>query len=1362
MVNSGKKLPYKGCVGSVITITYRYGAYTSPDSAVLFSNGNRLSNTNDWIHSGHSYSNNIALSKGIYDFYLKIYRGTTLDSIAPARALEILDNPKASFVITSDSIQCVNNNEFCIKSTSEAAASGQDIVSYFYDTGDGNQKNVPDFCYTYEQSGTFDIQLIVTDKFGCSSSFEKQQAITAMSSANANFGTANNHSCGNDANVVFYNNTNAFDTTKLLSWTWNWGDGSSNTYQKGDYDSLWQTVIHNYSNDGKYSPSLSIRLSNGCSDSFARPEDVVVFKPNLNVSKVNSNYECNNDTFYFKWNKPASITSFSFNFNDYVDKYSNISHEENPWHVYKGGPGVYPLSLEINSDYCGQQKQTYCCVSVKGPKAVINPNTLGANNKTIDKLYLNHLNNDPDFDPNITQINYYIRVFDTSIVYQTTSYLPEYLTFKNGDTTLNGNVLRFPLLDRSKTYYSTDTINYRLEKQVWNRGNKIPHQPMYESGLPSLGVDKYKLHDTLIFANGDMDSLQITFPNFSQKFRAKAFWGMNNTLLHVNYDDFPTAYGYQERLNPSYPLASDSLNYFWDFNDDYAAACVSTITSPNSHCRYSTEKTPTHTFSQNDCYEVILEASDNFTGCSNITTQIISFNKPYAGYDHDLYTSIDYYTQNNALADGKPLEGMGIRLEGTPCMLNANNQNYLYINYSGLKQTCTSDNVELLFDAESDCKKKVYIKNGLGQIVDSTYRNCNWTKSEIIDAILSGQWAYGAPGWKTIGVVVKNTYSTDTFFYKNYIYIPNSALSFNFENYHPLDSIDQITSYTLSLKDTASRTLDSINDVTIRIVKSANTAGRYVYDTSIKVDTFGLLPNNLTDLTDSFHYNFNPGKYFVTVRNSTISSCTNSANREIINGHLATARAKVACAGSKTTFFDSVYYWLPTIYCELLNEFYNTTCIDTSAFFYQPNVVRLRHKNNHPNYQLPPLNEQIAWDFENDGVIDLYDVHNPQHVYPEGGLKTCAMWTMDSLGVWQKSIIEVKIPDINVSLSLVNHSKYVCPPEYVELAYKVETTYDDLSDLKFNNKYLPRDDSGSVVLFIRNNNLTKTKIESISKTGCISTVDSNLIEFMGPKAYFTKTSNDTICLGDAINCINQSDTGLYEWRVWQLSSNTLTTDNSNNLQFTVTQKGLYNQSLKVSQRLIDPETGLSRTCTNEYNDTLMSKLQTYGALHPKVTAEISQRFDNDSIEFRLHSSQNAFYTFKYQVDNGAWQTLIVRDSMFAIKFNGHGDHRLCLSEYNRACTDTFCTNLWTDDLAVANHNDSHFEIYPNPANNWLTVVTSAKTVRYEIIGLPGNTLQKGLVNSQNNSIEIETLAKGTYLIKLMTPEGSSVLRFVKN
>lgn len=71
---------------------------------------------------------------------------------------------------------------------------------------------------------------------------------------------------------------------------------------------------------------------------------------------------------------------------------------------------------------------------------------------------------------------------------------------------------------------------------------------------------------------------------------------------------------------------------------------------------------------------------------------------------------------------------------------------------------------------------------------------------------------------------------------------------------------------------------------------------------------------------------------------------------------------------------------------------------------------------------------------------------------------------------------------------------------------------------------------------------------------------------------------------------------------------------------------------------------------------------------------------------------------------------------------------------------------------------SKLSIIPNPAKNWITIVTNEKTAQpFYIFDLNGKTVTQGILHEGNTHVDIEQLKAGVYVVK----SGSRWARFVK-
>ena len=78
---------------------------------------------------------------------------------------------------------------------------------------------------------------------------------------------------------------------------------------------------------------------------------------------------------------------------------------------------------------------------------------------------------------------------------------------------------------------------------------------------------------------------------------------------------------------------------------------------------------------------------------------------------------------------------------------------------------------------------------------------------------------------------------------------------------------------------------------------------------------------------------------------------------------------------------------------------------------------------------------------------------------------------------------------------------------------------------------------------------------------------------------------------------------------------------------------------------------------------------------------------------------------------------------------------------------------------IEENTSDDITIYPNPASSYLTIQYDGQIESISIADLTGKTME--LIPISPNTIDISTLPRGIYLIRLFTPLGISCQRFIK-
>lgn len=251
---------------------------------------------------------------------------------------------------------CVNSNVvFQNTSLSDGIHA---ISNWAWKFGDGThqQSSSGPFIHNYTAKGIYDVQLKVTDNFGCSDSVFTSSAVI-ITDPGAGFISADSIKCS--SNSVVFNN---FSDGLNLQFAWKFGDGATSSDIQ---------PAHTYQAEGAYDVQLNITDQFGCKDSLARKQyisnpsakfiasDTIALCPPLLVNLSNQS---------------TSYSSASWDFGD-----GSIADISDPSHYYTY-PGTYQLKLR-STGFGNCVDSASRTIIVKGPTGAFNisPKSICAN-----------------------------------------------------------------------------------------------------------------------------------------------------------------------------------------------------------------------------------------------------------------------------------------------------------------------------------------------------------------------------------------------------------------------------------------------------------------------------------------------------------------------------------------------------------------------------------------------------------------------------------------------------------------------------------------------------------------------------------------------------------------------------------------------------------------------------------------------------------------------------------------------------------------------------------------------------------------------------------------------------------------------
>jgi len=214
------------------------------------------------------------------------------------------------------------------------STSAHDIISYQWTFGDGGSATTMDPNHTYNQAGTYNVCLIITDNVGCVSDVCHEVTVAPITSGNCQAGF-NWEQLTNTLTIHFINtSTSEHDIT---SYMWNFGDGHN-----GDG----QNPNHTYAQAGVYNVCLTITDNTGCTSTICHEVTVNPITPGDCEAGFNWEQLTNTLTIHFTNTSTSEhdITSYWWTFGD-----GHNGDGQNPNHTY-AQPGTYTVCLTITDN----------------------------------------------------------------------------------------------------------------------------------------------------------------------------------------------------------------------------------------------------------------------------------------------------------------------------------------------------------------------------------------------------------------------------------------------------------------------------------------------------------------------------------------------------------------------------------------------------------------------------------------------------------------------------------------------------------------------------------------------------------------------------------------------------------------------------------------------------------------------------------------------------------------------------------------------------------------------------------------------------------------------------------------------------
>ncbi|MDP5172833.1 MAG: PKD domain-containing protein, partial [Bacteroidia bacterium] len=215
-------------------------------------------------------------------------------------------------------------------------------TAWYWNFGDGTGANQPNPIHQYQDTGTFDVTLIV-EYYGCFDTLIRPDFIR-INGPIADFIAQPAQGCNPPVPISFFDNS-----INATSWSWNFGDGGTSTLQN---------PVHTYNAAGNFTVSLVIGDSvSGCTDDF---QMVIPITNPQAAFTANVTYGCAPMTVNFA-NSSLNSAAYVWDFGD-----GTLSTATNPSHQYTT-PGTYTVRLVATDGVCADTLIRTAYIRAVGP-----------------------------------------------------------------------------------------------------------------------------------------------------------------------------------------------------------------------------------------------------------------------------------------------------------------------------------------------------------------------------------------------------------------------------------------------------------------------------------------------------------------------------------------------------------------------------------------------------------------------------------------------------------------------------------------------------------------------------------------------------------------------------------------------------------------------------------------------------------------------------------------------------------------------------------------------------------------------------------------------------------------------------------
>lgn len=488
------------------------------------------------------------------------------DSIT--RNVVVKAHPSAAFTVDFDSL-CFRGNAFTFSGTGSSPVPGSGFASRRWlfgpDASRSTDTGALPATISYTTAGSKKVQLIATDRNGCSDTATRN--VTVIRSVSAGFSANNSKQCLRGNSFVFSNGSSG-----ATSYLWDFGDGTgANSSQP----------TKQYNAAGTYDVRLIAIGAGGCRDTLTRR--MTVSGHPTAAFTANSTTQCIKGNRFVFTNNSTGANAASWSFGD-----ANTSNTYSPVHVYAATGSYRVLLTARNTDGCTDTTSSGVMLQVS-PTAAFSIN----NDK---QCFKNHSFSLTNSSTGSGSLSYSWDFGDGSAISSAISPTKTYTT--NGNYTIQlvttNGIGCSDTLRRSITIYAQPQPAFSLNSQsqcfrghrftinntttgassyTWDFGDGSAQSNATSPTKTYANTGNYRIFLTAVNGSNCRDTLSRWVNVYSSP---TAGFGLNSNDQCLRGNRFVTS-----------NTSSGSTSYQWDFGDGTTSTNATPIKSYNATGTYS-------------------------------------------------------------------------------------------------------------------------------------------------------------------------------------------------------------------------------------------------------------------------------------------------------------------------------------------------------------------------------------------------------------------------------------------------------------------------------------------------------------------------------------------------------------------------------------------------------------------------------------------------------------------------------------------------------------------------------------------------------------------------------------------------------